>query len=159
LLRGGRLATTMILPPVAVLAFVIGGRVRERLRADDPRSRRRRLRSLTRRRLKAAEEHRTAGQAQRFYGEIDRVLREVLTERLGTPVAGMRLDELGAVLRSRGLAEADAGRVIAVLETCDEARFGQAAAGARPEALAAALGEAGEILELIERTPLEGAKP
>ena len=57
-----------------------------------------------------ARRRRTARRGGRatFYVEIDRVLREALSERLGTELGGLRLDELGALLRARGLpADAD----------------------------------------------------
>src|SRR4029079_8520616 len=81
------------------------------------------VRSIARRRLGAAADHLAAGRAAAFYVEIERVLRETLSERLRVPVAGLRLDELDGLLRARGLADADAAAVVAALERCDEARF------------------------------------
>ena len=84
------------------------GRLRERMGSDTERMRRRRLRRIVRHHLGAAEAHRDAGKISAFYIEIDRVLREVLAAHLGTPVAGLRMDELSGVLRAR-----DATRVLA----------------------------------------------
>ena len=158
LLRGSPLAVTLVAPPLGFAAFLAVGRMRRRLEADGPSARRRRARALTQKRLRAAETHRAAGQAAPFYLEIDRVLREALAERLRVPVAGLRLDELGALLRRRGMPDPDGARVIAALEAGDEARFAPSASAATPDALAAALTRAADLIELIERTPLtEGA--
>jgi hypothetical protein len=155
LTSGPGLAGVIALPPAAFVALVIGGRVRRRLSGDSDRNRRRRARSQARRRLAAAESHRAAGHVSAFYVEVDRVLRERLAERLGVPVGGLRLDELGAVLSARGFAPADADRLVHALEASDEARFAPAGAASSPEALAAALAEAESLIDLIDRTPVK----
>jgi hypothetical protein len=155
LARGLGLAGVVAVPPLAFAALVLGGRVRRRLSGDTDRNRRRRARSQARRRLAAAESHRAAGRVSAFYVEVDRVLRERLAERLGVPVGGLRLDELGAVLAARGFAPADAERLVRALEASDEARFAPSGAAASPEALAGALAEAESLIDLIDRTPLK----
>ena len=96
-------------------------------------------------RLRTAEAHRDAGRAGDFYLEIDRVLREALSERLGTELGGLRLDELGALLRARGLPDGETRRRGRRLEACDEARFAPGGAAADPAALSAMLARAGEL--------------
>ena len=110
-LRSAGFKATVVTPPLALAVLVLFGRARERLGRDSHRTRRRRMRTMARRRLRAAEAHRAAGRAGDFYGEIDRVLREALSERLGTELGGLRFDELGALLaRARPAGRADRQR-------------------------------------------------
>jgi hypothetical protein len=145
---------TVVTPPLALAALALFWRVRERLGRDSRRTRQRRLRTMARRRLRIAEGHRAAGRAGDFYLEIERVLREALSERLGTELGGLRRDELGALLRARGLADAETSGVVAVLEACDEARFSPGGTAADPAALSAMLLRAGELIDAIERAPI-----
>jgi hypothetical protein len=147
---------TVVTPPLALAVLVLFGRARERLGRDSHRTRRRRMRTMARRRLRAAEAHRAAGRAGDFYGEIDRVLREALSERLGTGLGGLRFDELGALLRARGLPDQQTTSVVGAIEACDEARFAPAAAAADPAALAAMLARAEVLIDGIERAELGG---
>jgi hypothetical protein len=156
-LRGAALPTTVVVPPLTLALLALIGRVRERLGRDSRRTRRRRARSLARRRLRAAEIHRAAGRASAFYVEIDRVLREALSERLGAQVGGLRLDELAALLAARGLPAGETAAVVRALETGDEARFAPGGERGDPAALSAALARAGELLDAIEKAPLAGA--
>jgi hypothetical protein len=157
-LHGMGLPATVVTPPLALALLSLFGRVRERLGRDSRRTRRRRARTMARRRLRAAEGHRAAGQASAFYVEIDRVLREALTERLGAQVGGLRLDELAALLAARGLPADDTAGVVRALETGDEARFAPGGETTDPAVLAAALARAGELLDAIEKAPLGGGE-
>jgi hypothetical protein len=130
------------------------GRARARLSADEQRTRRRRLRSMARKRLRDAEAHRAAGRVAAFYAEIDRVLRDALGERLGAPVAGLQLGELRARLAERGLGAKETADVVSALETCDEARFAPGAAAGDPTVLAAMEGRAADLVTAIERAEL-----
>lgn len=151
--HSGTFGGILILPPLALALSVLVDRLRERL-AEESRRTRRRMRHVVRRRLGAAEAHRDAGRPDAFYIEIDRVLREVLAARLGQSVSGLRMDELAALLAARGLPGAEAARIVAELEACDQARFAPGADTAGPEALSAALDRAGELIEAIEKAPL-----
>ncbi|HVV52040.1 MAG TPA: BatD family protein, partial [Polyangia bacterium] len=153
-LHSAGFTATVVTPPLALAAFMLFGRVRERLGRDTGRTRRRRLRTMAARRLRAAEAHRAAGRTADFYVEIDRVLREALSERLGSELGGLRLDELGALLAARGFPAEETARVIAALEACDEARFAPGGAAADPAALGAMLARAGELVDAVERAPL-----
>ncbi|HEY6476737.1 MAG TPA: BatD family protein [Polyangia bacterium] len=158
-LHSAGFAATVVTPPLALALLALFGRVRERLGRDSRRTRQRRLRTMARRRLRTAEGHRAAGRAGDFYLEIDRVLREALSERLGTELGGLRLDELGALARARGLPDAETAGLLGAIETCDEARFAPGGAAADPATLAAMLARAGELIDAIERAPLgEGAR-
>jgi hypothetical protein len=153
-LRSGAFAATVVTPPLALAALALFGRARARLARDTGRTRRRRLRTMARRRLRTAEGHRVAGRAGEFYGEIDRVLREALSERLGTELGGLQFDELGALLRARGLPDAQTIGVVGAIQACDEARFAPGATAAAPAALSATLARAEELIDAIERAPL-----
>lgn len=142
---------TLAAPPLTFLALIFAGRMRARLGGENEGNRRRRLRAHAHRRLRAAEAHRAAGRIADAYVEIDRVLRELLAERLRAPVGGLRLDEIGDLLRRRGLPEAEAARVVAALAACDEARFAPAGDAGAGERASAALAEASEIIALIEK--------
>ena len=75
------------------------GRMRDRLARDDQRTSRRRLRSIARRRLRAAEAHRDAGRAARVLRrDRSRAARARCPRGWACPVGGLRLDELGDLL-------------------------------------------------------------
>lgn len=153
-LRSAGFTATVVTPPLALVALLAFGRVRARLGRDTHRTRRRRLRTMADRRLRAAEAHRAAGRTGDFYVEIDRVLRGALSERMGSELGGLRLDELGTLLRTRGLPAGATRLVVDAIEACDEARFAPGGAAADPAALAAMLARAGELIDAIERAPL-----
>jgi hypothetical protein len=142
----------LLAPPIAFGLTAVVGRIRERLARDTEGARRRRLRRLVRRRLGAAEKHMQAGRPGFFFIEIDRVLREFLTGKLGRPVTGLSRDELRSHLASAGLPAELVDRTIDALEECDRARF---APGSATEAeMRAALDRAGEVILQIERARL-----
>jgi hypothetical protein len=153
-LHGPGFKVTLVAPPLAFVAFAFVGRVRHRLSRDEGRTSRRRLRSIARRRLHAAAGHRDAGRAAAFYVEIERVLREALSEKLRTPVGGLRLDELAELLGARGLPAEDVSRVRGVLEACDEARFSPGGEPAGKPALDTMLERAAALIDTIEKAPL-----
>jgi BatD DUF11 like domain len=139
-------------PPLALGLMALMGRVRERLNQDTEGARRRRLRRLVRRRLGAAERHLREGRTGPFFIEIDRVLRDFLSAKLGRPVTGMSRDELSSHLGRVGLPPELVAGIIAALEEGDRARF---APGPVEQAqMRAALDRAGEVILLIERSPL-----
>ena len=153
-LHGVGFRLTLLMPPLAFVGFALVGRVRARLSRDERRTSRRRLRSIARRRLHAAAAHREAGRAASFYVEIERVLRETLSEKLRVPVAGLRSEELGALLAARGLPAEDGARLLAVLAACDEARFSPGGEPAGRPAQDEMLERAAALIDLIEKAPL-----
>jgi hypothetical protein len=158
-LRSRGFAWMLFLPPLAFGLTTIVERVRGRLAGDTRRTRRRRMRRMVRRRLGAAEAHREAGRTVEFYIEIDRVLREVLTARLGRGVAGLRHDELDELLAVRGMPREATTRILAELEACDQARFAPGGETEAAAAMAAALERADELIGLIEKAPLREEDP
>jgi hypothetical protein len=153
-LHGAGFKVTLVTPPLAFVAFAFVGRLRARLSRDEGRTSRRRLRSIARRRLHAAAAHRDAGRAGAFYVEIERVLREALSEKLRVPVGGLRLDELCDLLGVRGLPADDVVRVRSVLEACDEARFSPGGEPAGRPAQDGMLERAAAIIDMVEKAPL-----
>ncbi len=79
------------------------------------------------------------------------MLRDLLAARLGRSVAGLRMDELSALLRARGLSDEISARVVAELEDCDMARFAPGSGGVGRERMSAALDRAAELIEAIEK--------
>ena len=157
-LHGAGFKITLVTPPLAFVAFAFVGRMRDRLSRDDQRTSRRRLRSIARRRLHAAAAHRDAGRAAAFYVEIERVLREALSEKLRVPVGGLRLEELGDLLRARGMPADDVTRVLSVLEACDEARFSPGGEPAGKPAQDAMLERAAALIDTVEKAPLASGR-
>jgi hypothetical protein len=153
-LRSRAFVWLLFLPPFAFGLNVLVDRLRERLSIDTHRTRRRRMRTMVRKHLGAAVAHRDAGRATAFYIEIDRVLREVLAARLGRGVTGLRHDELGALLGERGLPADLTARLLAELESCDQARFAPGGETEGPAAMSAALERADELIGLVEKAPL-----
>jgi len=151
--HSGAFTGILVLPPAALGLTLLFERLRDRF-ADAGRRARRRVRSMVRKRLAAAEAHRDAGRTSAFYIEIDRVLRETLAARLGSPVSGLRLDELADVLRARGLPADDVTRIVSELEACDRARFAPGGDPAGGAAMAAALDRAGDLILTIQKGPL-----
>jgi hypothetical protein len=142
----------LLAPPLLFGLTGLVGRIRERLSQDTEGARRRRLRRLVRRRLGAAEKHLEAGRTGPFFIEIDRVLREFLSGKLGRPVTGLSRDELRAQLAAAGSPDELTDRTLAALEECDRARF---APGTDSEAeMRAALDRAGDVILQIERAKL-----
>jgi hypothetical protein len=154
----------LVLPPLGLVLAVAGFRLRDRLTQDTGSRRRRRARQKVRAHLSAADRHRLRGEAGAFFIEIDRVIREALTSRLGHPVKGLRMDELRALLAARGLPVKEIDRVIALLEECDKARFAPGGIGMNvgsdggaaslDSSLATTLDLASDLILFIEKAPL-----
>jgi hypothetical protein len=144
----------LLIPPLGLALTVLAGRLRERMGSDTQRTRRRRVRTLIRRRLSAAEDHRDAGRTSAFYIEIDRVVREVLSARLGRAVSGLRMDELRELLRRRGVPGDIVERVADTLEDCDRARFAPGTGDVGRDRMNAALERAGDLIVVIEKARL-----
>ena len=141
-------------PPLGLALVILGLRTRDRLSEDTGARRRRTARRKVRAHLAAADAHRRKSESGPFFVEIDRVMREALSSRLGAPVKGLRMDELRALLAGRGVAAADVDRLIALLEECDRARFAPGSVDAAT--LGTTLEQAAELIDVVERTPLGG---
>jgi hypothetical protein len=122
---------------------------RTRLGQESEGKRRRKLRRSADRRLRTATAHLRENRLAPALGEIERVLREFLTSRIGHTVVGMSRDELRVALVQAGAREALVDGTIAALDTCDRARF--ALGSITAEEASAVIDQAGEIIAEFEK--------
>jgi hypothetical protein len=123
-------------------------RQRRRARAATPLERARQA-------LLAAEAHARAGRTRACADLLADTLRAALVARLGTDVLRQTTAELAAASRTEtGLAEdVDVHWVVALLETCDLARF--ARGRLEPNVLVAAIGLSRELVERLFVPPAQ----
>jgi hypothetical protein len=146
----------MAAPAAVFVLVVLGDKLRERLRRDTPRARLRRARGRARRRLRTAELHIRGGRPAKFFGEVARVLVEMLEERVGEPVSAMTREQLREYLAARGFPEETVDALARELENCDFARFAPSASG--PGEMRAAMRRVRALLTAIERVRPVGMK-
>ena len=150
--RSRGLGIVVVAPPMALVLTALVGFARERMSKETEGTRRRKLRRLARRRLRTADLHLREGRLAQAFGEIERVLREFLTGKLSTQIAGLSWDELRSTLAQAGVASTLVDATLAALEDCDCARFAPGRVSA--EEVRAARDRAGEIILQIEKAPL-----
>jgi len=150
LLKGRALLGIVLGPPLLFGLAVFGLRLRDRLSEETGATRRKRSRKKVRAHFAAAEACRQRRDVAAFYIEIDRVIRETLSHRLGVTVAGLRMDELRARLATSGLGATDSEQVVATLEECDQARFAPGSVPGDDAALGAAIDRAERLVAAIE---------
>jgi hypothetical protein len=127
--------------------FAAVGAVRTMVTREDAGSRRRRAASRARRRLKRAESLAKSGKVDDFYGEVSRVVRDYLSDKLGENVTGLTRDQLTARLLSSGAGGA-VSAVCQTLDACDAGRF--APDGSQKATLGRVLEAASEAMEAME---------
>jgi len=111
-------------PPALWLLVWAGGLLIGAVRSRDPvRARARRARGVALRRLRAASRLASEGKAAEFHAEVARALAEFVTDRLGIPATGLVREALAARLKEHGCDPARADALVALLETCENARF------------------------------------
>jgi hypothetical protein len=138
-----------VAPPLLLGLVSLFGVARARLGQETEGKRRRKLRRSANRRLRTATAHLRDGRLAPSLGEIERVLSEFLTGKIGRPVAGMSRDELRAALAGIGAGQGLSESTIAALDTCDRARF--APGSINPEEASRAIDRASEIIEAFEK--------
>jgi hypothetical protein len=136
-------------PPLFFFGFVVLAIGRRRASAARERNAPRRAFRDAKRRLHAAEAHATRGDAKAFYGEIRKVLRDVLEARLGEAVGGYTWTELRSHLAARGMDEDLGRRVVDELEGSELAAF--SAVGASDEEIKNCAQRIGALLERMDR--------
>jgi hypothetical protein len=145
----------VVLVPPGLLALVsLVGVARTRMSRETEGKRRRKLRRSANKRLHTAAGYLRAGKLAPSLAEIERVLREFLTGKIGRTVAGMSRDELRAALEALGAAPVLLDGTIAALDTCDRARF--APGSITTEEASNAIDQAGEIIEEFEKLKSSG---
>jgi hypothetical protein len=146
----------VVVVPPGLLAFVsLLGIARARMSHETEGKRRRKLRRSANKRLRTATSYLQTGKLAPSLAEIERVLREFLTGKIGRTVAGMSHDELRAALVSLGATTSLVDGTIAALDTCDRARFAPGSITA--EEASTAIDRAGEIIEDFEKLKSGGA--
>ncbi len=138
-----------IAPPLLFGLVSLLGVARARLGRETEGKRRRKLRRSADRRLRTATAHLHEGRMAASLGEIERVLTEFLTGKVGRPVAGMSRDELRGVLANIDAGPGLTESTVAALDTCDRARF--APGSIDREEASHAIDRASEIIEAFEK--------
>jgi hypothetical protein len=145
----------VVLVPPGLLAFVsVLGVARARIGQETEGKRRRKLRRSANKRLRTAAAYLQTGKLAPSLAEIERVLREFLTGRIGRTVAGMSRDELRSALASLGAPQSLVDGTVAALDVCDRARF--APGSLTPEEASSAIDRAGEIIDDFEKLKSTG---
>jgi hypothetical protein len=144
----------VIAPPALLGLLALAGVARARLGQETEGQRRRRLQRLAGRRLRNATALLREGRLAPSLAEIERVLRELLSSKLGAAAAGMSRDELRAALAAGGAAPALIDATVAALDDCDRARFAPGSITA--EEASRATERASELIEGFEKL---GARP
>jgi hypothetical protein len=155
LYRSPFLVAVVVVPPGLLALVSLLGAARARMSHETESKRRRKLRRSANKRLRTATGYLQAGKLAPSLAEIERVLREFLTGKIGRTVAGMSHDELRAALTSLGATASLVDGTIAALDTCDRARFAPGSITA--EEASAAIDRAGEIIEDFEKLKSGGA--
>ncbi len=119
----------LLAPVLALLALLIGRKVRNLLAGDTEGRRRREARDRAKRRLRLARSYLQSGDRVGFFGEIANVIQEQLSARLGIRVQGLTSGDLLQTLADQGVDTALRDRLVQDLEECDFARFAPAASG------------------------------
>jgi hypothetical protein len=146
-----------VVPPLLFVLVSLLGMARTRLGQETEGKRRRKLRRSANRRLHTATTHLREGRLAPSLGEIERVLTEFLTGKVGRAVAGMSREELRTALASLGAGPGLTESTVSALDTCDRARF--ALGSINPEEASQAIDKASEILEAFEKLQSNAGGP
>jgi hypothetical protein len=149
LVRSPLMLAVVLVPPGLLALVSLLGAARTRMSQETEGKRRRKMRHSANKRLRTATSYLQAGKLAPSLGEIERVLREFLTGKVGRTVAGMSHDELRAALASLGATAALVDATIAALDISDRARFAPGSITA--EEASTAIDRAGEIIEDFEK--------
>ena len=141
----------VIAPPLLLGLVGAVGFARTRLGRETEGKRLRKLRRSANKRLRTATSLLQENRLAHSLGEIERVLSEFLTGKVGRPVSGMSRDELSAALGRLGAGKALSETTVGTLDICDRARF--APGDLNQEEASRAIDRASEILEAFEKLP------
>jgi BatD DUF11 like domain len=147
--RQGWFLALLAVPPLAFAGVLAGQAVQRHRARSDPRGEQRRREQRVRARLAALRSSGGGMDDVAFSHEVDGLVGELLSLRLGAPVTGLTRDALRARLAAAGAPAELQARVARIQDSCDEVRFAPGAARmdrtavlADAEALAAGWGEA-----------------
>jgi hypothetical protein len=116
----------LLIAPVGFLALVVVQRIRHHRFATRDVVRSRRAATVAYRALDALETDDSDGEVM---SRVTKVLNEFFLDRMGRSVTGLTMEELRSFVMDRGASEKLAGRLVALVETCDHARFAGSSAG------------------------------
>lgn len=136
-------------PPLAWIIAMVFGFTRRRMDARGARDAPKRAVRSAKKRLVTARGHVEEGDARAFYGEVQRVIKDVLEARLGEAVGGFTHHELEKHLRSRGMDEDLSRRVVDELEGSEFAQY--SAAGASTDEMDGCSARVGALLERMDK--------
>jgi hypothetical protein len=146
-----------VAPPLLLGLVSLFGMARARLGQETEGKRRRKLRRSANRRLRTATAHLHEGRLAPSLGEIERVLVEFLTGKVGRAVTGMSREELRTALARIGAGPDLTESTVGALDTCDRARF--APGSINPEEASRAIDHASEIIEAFEKLQSNAGGP
>jgi hypothetical protein len=141
----------VIAPPLLLGLVGAIGFARTRLGRETEGKRLRKLRRSANKRLRTATSLLRENRLAPSLGEIERVLSEFLTGKVGRPVSGMARDELRAALGKLGAGKALTETTVETLDSCDRARF--APGDINQDEASRTIDRASEIIEAFEKLP------
>jgi len=104
---------------------------------------------VARKRLRAATKRCKAGEADRFYSELDAGIRGFFADKFNRPASGLVVDEIVEEIRRRGIDESSALEARGLLDKCDHARFAPGAS--EVDAMKKAIEEAETLIASLAR--------
>lgn len=135
--------------PVGWVLMVLVRSARQRMAAQAALPSKAKVAREAQKRLKAAEERASAGDARGFYGALTLALSAVIEGKLGESVGALTNRELERRLTARGMDAALAKKICAELESADFARY--STSGAAASEMASALERGRELLSALDR--------
>ena len=142
-----------VIPPLLFAGVLVLGAARSRFGSGTEGSRRRERNRRALKRLRAAEHLLARAAIPQALGEIERVLNEALTTKLGRSAMGLGREDLSAALAGLGAAEDLREAIRRLLDETDRARFAPGSIGA--DEARRVLDRAGEVLARLERHAAE----
>jgi hypothetical protein len=138
-----------LLPLAGIAGAVTLRRHRDLLEGDVAYARGRRASRVAKKRLAQARGLAGGTDSRAFYAEVARALRGLAADRMNMAEAGLRTDQLPALLASRGVDEATIRETMSCLEHCDRQRFAPPSHDAGEEARF--LERAGALMSTLDR--------
>jgi len=138
------------LVPVALLAvsYTIRRR-REKIQSDVAWARRRSARSVASKRLRGARKLLAGPNADRFFEELSRALRQFVADYGNESAAGLTAERIAGLLSDRRVEAQDVSEMVALLDLCESARY----SSSRPDVadMQRAFDRASELVDRLAR--------
>ncbi len=112
-----------VVPLIIAIVLLIVLRKQIKEAADITRMRYKRANKVAKKRLKAAENAMKANNKDAFYEEIERAAWTYLSDRLSIPTADLNKENITAILKQKGVSDAQIEQVMHVLSTAEFARY------------------------------------